>query len=168
MIHTMLGFAAAAAVVAYWAYCRRAAVTHQMRLATLVENYLESDASAADKDCAYFVYTFARYWLYVPVMTALVPVVLIIKLVSGGSMIDTQDGEPKEARDAIIDASFKMYMTKNPITSAVFFTATAVMIGLVLPLGIIFKRLKSVPSAMDIYGFIAQGATHSQGRRHAH
>lgn len=166
MIHTIMGFAAAAAVVAYWAYCRRAAVVHQQRLAELVGAYIEGDASPDDKDCAYLLYRLARTWLYVPVMTLLVPVVLIFKLVGGKST--GEEWVNNDPREAIIDASLKMYMVKNPITAAVFFTATAVMIGLVMPLGIIFKRLKSIPSTMDLYGSIAQKATHAQGRRHAH
>ena len=169
MIHILLGLTGSLLVVAYWAYCRRAALVHQERLASLIADYFEQDdVSDPDKDAAYWTYKMARTWLFVPVMTVISPIAILVGIVAGGIESKMEQIHADTRRNDIMDAALKMYMTRNPLTAALFMTATAVIIGIFIPVGILFNRLKSFPSATAVYSAIANSASHQPSRHHAH
>lgn len=163
-----LGALAAVIVVLYWAYCRRAALAHQEKLAELMLEYFErDDISEADKDSAYWSYRFARAWLFMPVMAVLSVAAIFVAVVLGRLDADLSNVKKNSARNDIMDAAMQMYMAKNPITFIIFMAASLALIGIILPFGFIFHRLKAMPSPASLYSLIVAKASHSS-ERHAH
>lgn len=149
MTEAILSIAAAALVIGYWIMCRRVALGHQKRVGQLlVEYFAREDVSDADKDAAYTVYSGARHWLAMPLMTlAAAPMILLAVFAGKIESLGRADTE----RNDIMDTSVQMYITRNPITSIACMFLVFTFLSVVTPFGFLFNTIKSIPSPSTLY-----------------
>lgn len=167
MTPILFGLIAAAAVVVYWAFCRRSSLKHRAKAVQLIEAYFQDEAnSAADKESIYLAYLTARHWVFLPIMMLFTPFVMLV-------MIFFTDGDLAPPRlhsdsyDEVMESLLKMYMTRNPITATACLAVIATSVVMVLPLGLLLNRIKSIPSLIGIFGSVVSRATKSK-LAHAH
>jgi hypothetical protein len=167
MMSLILAFLAAGAVLFYWRACRAGALKHQLKVAAQLESYFnDHKVSEEDKDGAYWTYRFGRMWAFMPMMALIAPIWL------GFSMLVRGPGyTPKKAsaqHTEIIDSIVKMYVAKNPLTAIVCMPVCLLLIGALSTIGLVFNRLKSIPSPGSIYSAVAISFTHSsrEGKLH--
>lgn len=165
MGNSILAFALAFGVVAYWAFCRHVAIKHQAKAAELVEAYLSTEgANEVEKDTAYVMYRMARMWLFMPIMAVLcIPFLPFMLLASPAKAKSPEVGE----RQAMIDAIMQMYVARNPITSVVCIVPILLVIAVVAPVGLLLDRIKSIPSVTDVFGGVADSTAAYSVRHHA-
>lgn len=162
---TLIALLSAALIYAYWIRCRRAALKHQTKAVRLIELFLEDDSvNEKDKDIAYGMYFMARRWIFMPIMAIAVPLVFVIGIIRG-DMDSRMAGQDR--RQQIMDSIMQMYMTKNPLTTIICMVMILSTLMVLVPVGIVLNRIRSMPSTAAFYGVIAHAsATVSHTRNH--
>ncbi|KAB0509648.1 hypothetical protein [Pseudomonas moorei] len=164
MTHTLIAFASALLIVMYWFVCRRRSLVHREKAADLLVAFFDKKGvSESDKDTAYFFFSFATSWFFLPFMTVLAIPVILGRTLSNRPL----NSESGKEKDLVTDEIMKMYMFRNPITGAVCFLAFFVMASVAMLLGLFANRLRSIPSPSAVYMTTATKVYHPQ-RRHAH
>lgn len=153
----------------YWHTCRKRALTHQSRVADLIEGYLGSpDVSDADKDSIYHLYVFFRKWWSLPILTVWVPFLMTLSIIKGkrptNKKIKKEDRKAFEKRE-IISKLLIMYIAKNPITSLLCMLCISACSVALAVLGATLNRLSSMPTIDAIFGMYS---AHTIMHRHHH
>ena len=164
-ISIALAAATAAGVVVYWAFCRRVSLRHREKAAELLGTYFQDESvSKSDKDSIYFTYRWASNWTFLPVVAVGGVLVMPFMLLSGKAISRKQS----ESHTEIMDSIMKMYITRNPITAVVCFQAIFIQLALFGIIGLLFDRLKAIPTPSMIVSSMATKAAHSPLGHHAH
>lgn len=167
MTAILFALISAGAVILYWVSCRKAALKHQEKIAVLLESYFEDHkVSEEDRDSAYWTYRFARSWFFMPAMTIVAPAWLAVSILVRGSGYTAK--KPSALHSEIIDTIVKMYVAKNPLTSMVCMPVFLVAVAFLSIIGLVFNRLKSIPTPASLYSAVADTASHASKDVRAH
>lgn len=155
---------AAYLILAYWTYCRKASLAYQTKAVDLMEEYFaREDVSEKEVNTLYWAYKFSRYWVFLPLMVVITPVVLLVLIGRNGGVMNV--GEPRSSEhDEIMENIMFMYAAKHPIVSFLCFTAIHISLFIMVPFGLIFRRLTRMPKFFSIMEIVAAGAV----RRESH
>lgn len=165
MLTLILSVVTVSAVLVYWAYCRRVALLHQEKAADVIVSYMDNDnIPDVDKDIAYSLYFFARHWVFLP-LTVLVSLPLIVAL-GLGKKTKTGNKTTQVYRNDVTDEVMKMYATKNPITTAACAIPVLLIMAVVVPFGLLFDRINSLPSASAVINSVSSTAVSLTHHRH--
>lgn len=164
MVFALAG-AAAALMVGYWIFCRRVSLRHRQKAATLLDSYFKDEnVSESDKDSAYFTYRWARHWHFLPFMTVAGLIVLPVMVLAAKDVGRMQSETQKE----IMDSVMMMYITRNPFTAVICLQVMFLVLAIFGIVGLLFDRLKAIPSPSAMVSSMASRAAHSHLAHHAH
>lgn len=164
MLPFALAAAGAAAIVAYWIFCRRVSLRHREKAAALIEAYFADDSvPERDIESIYFTYRVAGHWVFLPLATLFAPLVMLVALVRGGAPMRRES----ERHSEIMDALVMMYMTRNPLTSLVCMQVIFVSLACLGIVGLLFDRIKAIPSPSMAISSMASTAAHTSLAHHA-
>lgn len=166
-----LGAAAAVLLVAYWSFCRSAAVKLQANAVSLIEDfYADDSASELEKDSIHWCYMASRYWIFMPLMALASPVALAFAMLTKrGESEAVEVAQRSSAHNEIMDCLVKMCIVRSPLTAMLSMYVVFAVIAFLAPIGLLFNRLKSIPSPMSVYRLIAAELSLREPRKtHAH
>lgn len=156
---TVIGIAGAFFVVAFWAICRRISLRHREALATKLEEFFASEEVPEEEQIAlYWNYKMARHWFFLPVMALVMPFFMLVAMAARGEKELSR--KHSEKHEQAMNLVMKMYITRNPITSMVSLYCIFISFAVMVPIGLILNRLKSIPSATSVLTMISERATH--------
>ncbi|MFC0708329.1 hypothetical protein [Azorhizophilus paspali] len=169
--NAILGSAAAVLLIAYWSFCRSAALKLQSRVVPLIEAfYADDSASEQEKDSIHWSYAASRIWIFMPLMALASPVVLAMAILSkSGGKVASEVSNRSAAHNEIMDCLIKMCIVRNPLTSMFCMYVVFAAIAILAPIGLLLDRLKSIPNPMTVYRVIAATLSSRDSRKaHAH
>lgn len=156
----------AALMMVYWVFCRRVSLVHRANAARLLEEFFASeDEAESEKATIYWTYKWTRYWLFLPVMMLLAPLVLVVMVVSGDSPGTTRNSEKY---NEIMESLMKMYMTRNPLTSMICAIPVVISFAIAVTIGLLLNRLKTIPSIVGVYSLAVDKASHGSRDAQVH
>jgi cation transport ATPase len=163
MLEFFVALAMSIVVFCYWVACRRASLEKRRVAVEAIESLASGDSiNPAELKRAVSFYRWMTRWYTLPAMTLFGWPVVAWGVFSGAIERDTK--VKRESEDAM-NASFIMYVTRNPLTSVTCLFLMSCMITLITPLALIFSKLKEMPSAMEAYrSLIGAQIEHSQRR----
>ena len=157
-------------VISYWIFCRKRAFEYQKKAAALMKEYfLDGQVSDKDKQSLYASYELLRKWYIFPIFTIATPFVFCYLLVKKGSLkiAPTKRGN-QELYDKAFDQLMKMALSKNPLISIVSMAFTGLSLAVVIPIGILLRRIYSVPSAGQFTMVLEKMTIEVAQRSHTH
>lgn len=142
----LLGLLIAAAIVLYWMLCRKRSLAAQGRAVELLcELYADESISDSDKSTAHANYLLVQRWWYVPFLVVVMPFFLLFSLVFHRKGLPNPGAGPSK-HQAAMDSLVMIYLTRNPITATLSFTAIVLMAVPVILIAVLLNRLNSLPS----------------------
>lgn len=155
----LLGAIAAAGVVAYWTFCSRESTRLLVKASDLIVSMAEDpDTSDEEMQSIYAAYRMAQYWVFLPLMAILSPLITFVMVVIRNESLYKSERSKKyqEAMDMIVTMSF----VRNPLTAVFCFTVISLS-GLISMLIAVFSRkVFSQPSYSGIFSAVSIEAAH--------
>lgn len=165
-----LAISLASVIIAYWVLCRRNAFKYQTNAAKLIATYFKDDqVSEKDKDAIYSGYLLMRKCYSLPLAAVLTPVMLIWMLIKNGKLdVSATPRTKQKLYNQIFDQLLKMAITKNPITAVLSIAFIGVSFALIVPLGIVFNRVNSMPTLEGMATLYSKVTSKVAKRAHMH
>ncbi len=139
----------AAAIYCYWILCRKRSL-EKRRVAARLLSELESksDVPEARKDKAFDFYRLFSRWHALPMMTFLGFPFVIYGVLSGEMASHTAKKKPVE--DDAMNASWQMYVARNPITTVICLTFMSTVIAIMTPFAVLMNKVRLIPAVADV------------------
>ncbi|MEZ2602869.1 hypothetical protein [Kluyvera intermedia] len=161
--------AACVTIAGYWLFCRKNAIKHQQKAAELIEQYLADEAlPEKEKMKMYTNYHLMRSWFALPGMLLMGPLFIVIALASGKFKADSIVSDNSKEFSEVYDSLMKMYVAKNPITSAAVMSVMGLFFALSFVVGIVLNKVIKFPSYAAISSAMLAKYLSFRARRHAH
>lgn len=135
-------------VVVYWIICRRKAFKYQLAAATHMKEYFkDGQVSDSDKESLYVAYVLLRKWFMLPLFAIATPFILIyLVILNGNASVKPAGRGNQELYNKAFDQMMKMAISKNPLLSSCSIALVGISFALVIPLGLLLSRFKSMPN----------------------
>jgi|GEM_PF-5526199 len=158
----LVGLSGAALVYLYWYWCRKASLPKRELASKEVAAYLDrDDISEGDRKKVGWFYFSMTKWYSLPLMTLVGFPVVLYGIFSGD--MEKKTSVPVE-RDNAMNASWRMYVVRNPATTVVCLTLMSCFITLITPFGVIANKV--IPSISQVYKTVVDTEKGS-GSKHA-
>lgn len=156
-------------VAGYWLFCRKNALKHQLKAADLIEQYF-ADETISDKEKIkmYTNYRIMRSWFALPGMMLVGPIFIVVALATGKFKAESFSTENSKEFNDVFDSLMKMYVARNPLTSAAVMSFLGLILTISMVIGVVLNKVIQFPSFGAISSAMLAKYLSFKSGRHAH
>ncbi|HCM9478429.1 TPA: hypothetical protein ACKFV5_000103 [Enterobacter roggenkampii] len=160
---------ACVAVAGYWLFCRKNALKHQQKAAGLIEQYFADEAiSDKEKIKMYTNYRMMRSWFALPGLMLVGPIFIIVAIATGKFKAESFSTENSKEFNNVFDSLMKMYVARNPLTSAAVMSFMGLVFAISMVIGIMLNKVIQFPTYGAISSAMLSKYLSLKSGRHAH
>ncbi|MCA4074847.1 hypothetical protein LD001_05815 [Pseudomonas kurunegalensis] len=157
----LVGLSGAVSVYLYWYMCRKVALPKRELASKEVAAYLDrDDITDSDRNKVGWFYFSMTKWYSLPLMTLIGFPVVLYGIFSGKM---EKNSTPSE-QDNAMNAAWRMYVVRNPVTTIVCLTMMSCFITLITPFGVLANKV--MPSISQVYKTVVE-TENDHGSKHA-